>query len=70
MEALLLKFDILNLSRYKLQKITAPSHYTVVPKLLMMWAQASSFTDQNNEIYQIRHHSLLMLSDGSTSSEV
>jgi len=70
MEALLVKLDILNLSRFQLPKITAPSHYTVVPKLIMVWAQASSVTDQNQEINQMWHHSLPMLSDGSTSSEV
>jgi hypothetical protein len=37
MEAVLLKFDILNLSRYQLQIIISPSHSTVVPKLIMMW---------------------------------
>jgi len=70
MEALLVKFDIRNLSRYLLPKIPAPTHYTVVPKLIMEWAQASSLMDQNQESYQIWHHSLPMLSDGSTSSEV
>ena len=71
MEALLVKFDILNLSAYQLPKIPAPSHYTVVPKLVMEWAQASSLTDQNKkEVHRIGHYSLPMLSDGSTSSEV
>jgi len=35
MEALVVKCDILNLSRYQLPKITAPSHPCVVPKLIM-----------------------------------
>jgi len=54
MEALLVKFDILNnLSTYQSPKIPAPSHCTVVPKLVMEWAQASSLMDQNQEINQI-----------------
>ena len=50
MEALLVKFDIHNLSRYQLPNKTAPSHYTVVPKLIMVWEKASSLTDQNQVI--------------------
>jgi len=70
MEALLVKFDILNLSTYQLPEIPAPSHYTAVPKLVMEWAQASSLMDQNQESNQIWHHSLPILGDGSSSSEV
>ena len=49
MEVLLVKFDRLILFRSHLPRITAPCHYTVVPRLLMEWAQASSLTDQIQE---------------------
>jgi hypothetical protein len=47
MEAVLGKFDILNLSTYQLQRIIPPSHYGVVPKLIMVWKQDSSLMDKN-----------------------
>ena len=53
MEALVVKFDILNLSRYQLQKITAQSHSDVVPKLIVVWAPLYILTDQNQEVQQI-----------------
>jgi hypothetical protein len=57
MEGFLLNFDILNLSRYQLQIRTPPSHSTVVPKLIMILAIDSSFTDQNQQTYKIWDHS-------------
>ena len=53
MEAVLVKFDILNVSRFQLQKIIPPSHYGVVPKLIMVWTTDSSLIGQNQAIYQI-----------------
>jgi hypothetical protein len=59
MEVVLLKFDILNLSRYQLQIRIPPSqwHSTVVPKLIMILAIDSSFMDQNQQTYEIWDHS-------------
>ena len=71
MEAVLVKFDIFNLSRYQLQKIIPPSHYGVVPKLIMVWTKDSSLMDKfQQELYQIWEHSLPILNDGSSSTEV
>jgi len=47
METLLVKFDIPNLSRSQLPNITAPSHCTVVPKLIMMWTERQYFDGSN-----------------------
>jgi len=52
-KAILEKFDILNLSTYQLQKITAPSHSGVVPKFIMMWTVDSALMNTNLEIDQI-----------------
>ena len=70
MEALEVRWDILNLSRYQLQMIIPPSLPSVVPKLIVVWAPVCSLSDQNQEIYQIWHHSLSILSNGGTCSEV
>ena len=69
-EALVEKWHILKLSTYQLQTITAPGHPYVVPKLIVVWAPVCSSTDQFQEIYQILHHSLPIIRDGSTCSEV
>ena len=53
MKAVLLKFDILKLSRYQLQRIIPPSHNGVVPKLIMVWTQDSTLMDPNKQVYQI-----------------
>jgi hypothetical protein len=45
MEAVLLNFDILNLSRYQLQITTPPSQSAVVPKFIMTWTIDSQFFD-------------------------
>ena len=42
MEALVLKCDILNLSRYLLQTIIPPNHSALVPKLIVVWASVCS----------------------------
>jgi len=47
MEAVLVKFDILSLSNYQLQKLIPPSHSGVVPKLIMMWTVGSTLMDPN-----------------------
>jgi hypothetical protein len=53
----LLKFDILNLSRYQLQIRIPPSQSAVVPKLIMILAIVSSLIDQNQQTYTIWDHS-------------
>jgi type III secretion system FlhB-like substrate exporter len=66
MEVVLLKFDILNLSRYKLQTRIPPSHSTVVPKLIMILAIDSSLMDQNSSKrikYGIIHSHYLVMEE-------
>ena len=47
MEALVVKWDILNLSRYQLHMILPPGHPYVVSKRVLVWAPGCSLTDQN-----------------------
>jgi hypothetical protein len=47
MEAVLLNFDILNLSSFQLQIIIPPSQSAVVPKLIMMWTIDSSLMEND-----------------------
>jgi hypothetical protein len=70
MEALLRKYDILNLCRFQLPRKIPPAHTSVAPKLVMMWPQVCSLSDQNHEIIQISCLSLPILSDGSRTKEV
>ena len=70
MEAVVVKWDILNLSRYQLRMNLPPGHPSVDPKLIMVWAQVYSEMDQNQWIYHIWHHSLPKISDGSSFSQV
>ena len=70
MEALVARWDILNLCRYQLQMILPPSHPYVVPKLILVWAPVCYLSYQNQEIYQIRHHSMPIPGDGSSYREV
>jgi hypothetical protein len=70
MEALELKWHILKLSRYQLRMGIPVSHSPVVPELVMVLASICSLTDPNQEIYQNCHHSLPILGDGSTCTEV
>jgi hypothetical protein len=51
MEAVLLDFDILNLSRYQLQIIIPPTHSTVVHILILFRTEDSTLMDQNQQIY-------------------
>jgi hypothetical protein len=70
MEAVLKKYDIVNLSRFQLPRKIPEASSSVVPKPVMMGAQVCSLSDQNQEFYQISGHSLPILSDGSSSKEV
>ena len=49
MVAVVVKFDIINLSRYPLQKIKTPILSAVVPKLIMVETIDSSLMDQNQK---------------------
>jgi hypothetical protein len=57
MEAVLLKFDILNLSRYQFQRIIPPSRSAVVPKVIMMWTIDSSLkSGPTHEFRPVNEH--------------
>jgi hypothetical protein len=70
MEGVVLQCDRLNLIRYQMQITIPPSQSAVVPKLIMILAIDSSFTDQNQLTYNIWDHSLPILADGSGAIEV
>jgi len=69
-QAVLVKFDVLNLSTHQLQRIIPPRGSGVVPKLKMVRTKDRSLMDQYQQVHQIWDHSLPALSDGSSCSEV